>query len=254
MRGKATTRREKSARCTVCRSEYIPRYNLGKRARVCPRKNCKLQYSRRGISLDSNLDRRKFFSEGEFLRFVLASYGTPNPAGVALRLIAATGMRVGEAILLQVKNVHPEKAIPFVEVPTLKRVGHPIRNVHLHDRGMIEELKNWISGKPKETLLFPCTRRLIQLYFSRISKKLEFEKEGAVHVLRHTRASQLIEAGFSWKYIQEQLGWVNLNMASNYIGSDRNQIAECAENLPSVGLDPKPKSEEPHGILPSRGK
>jgi integrase len=248
------------ANCHVCGKDFMARYNFKGRAKVCtspdhickPGKkklrnggikviqcvdNCcraKYRISAAQQAMDNPIDDRKFFTDSEFADAMKESRHIKDPHGVAIRFIGATGCRVGEALLVRVGDLRLDANQAGVKVPTLKRGGRPVRTVHLHDPNFVKELGKWGEGKNANALLFTAARRTLQRNFTRIVDKLSMDKESGIHILRHTRASQLIAAGFDLNYVRMQLGWSSLSMATIYVHVDEAKLEKIGKKLPSI--------------------
>lgn len=240
--GKNGSLYNQEAYCSVCDTKYLARYNMGKRAKVCtpPDHECQLQSTKRpngtiktipcierccrsrdrsassGQMMDQAIDERKLLDPAEFRKFMKEAHKLKDPVGIAIRFIAKTGGRLGEGLLVRVRDLDLHRKIPVVKIPTLKRGNRPLRTVDLQSAEIVKELKAWAKGKPPMDFLFPVPRRTLQRNVTKILKKLKLEKDSCVHLLRHTRATQLLTAGASWTYLRQQMGWSNLEMAKIY--------------------------------------
>jgi integrase len=236
------------AKCYVCGKDYMKRYNVGKRARVCtpPSHKC-----RRGMSgtkklacvdrccrsryaigsqanMGNSLDPRKFLSDEEFKAVVEASYKVPDPNGLAIRFLCVTGCRLSEMLSVMVGDFEwRDGEFSIVRIRTLKRDGHPIREVHLLNSSPItKELRISYAEKLKtEAPLFQVPRRTFQGWIQKILKKIKPNRINLAHIFRHTRASQLVRSGAPLTYVAHQLGWSNLEMIRNYSHTQESEIA-----------------------------
>lgn len=247
------------ANCHVCGDKFMARYNVGDRARVCtaPSHKCKREekilaggkrkviqcvegccrskYSRSASAsaMDNAIDPRKVLSEEEFNGVIKDSKKVDGLLGACIRFIAVTGCRLREAGLVYCRNVSflPGK-FSVVKIPTLKRGGRPVRSVHLWNRHwMVSELKTILKGKSPNDLLFPVAARTLQREVEKILEKRKPDREGLVHIFRHTRASQLVKAGSPLNYVRQQLGWSSLEMAKIYAHTDEEEIAKVLEKI-----------------------
>lgn len=249
------------ADCQVCGREFKARYNVGERAKVCTlpshtctrkevttssgrtkiiscaKKCCRSQYrtSFSAQAMDQAIDNAKLLNQEEFESAIKETYRFRGVSGIALRFIAATGCRLGESILVRSKNLRVPGSICTIKIPTLKRIGRPVRTVDLHDKKLVAELQDWIATlHGRNPLLFSIARRTLQAHFSRILSHLKIKKDSCIHILRHTRASQLVSAGASWNYIRQQMGWTNLEMAKIYTHVTEEERAAVARKLPRM--------------------
>jgi integrase/recombinase XerD len=133
--------------------------------------------------------------------------------GLAVALLLATGMRVGELSSLRVADVDV--------VSGRMRIfgkGSRERTVFVTDKRLIEELRAYISTRrraqteaPDQRLLIDCVGR--QLSSARIRKAIASLARAAgltrhitPHMLRHTAATMLLESGTDIRFVQRLLG------------------------------------------------
>jgi integrase/recombinase XerD len=152
---------------------------------------------------------------------------------VTLRFIAATGCRLGEALLVRMRDVDFRRGnLSVVKIPTLKRGGRPVRSVFLrNDHWMIAELRVIIKDKKSGKALFPVSRRGLQRRLEGILEKFKPDREGLIHIFRHTRASQLVKANVPMNTIRQQLGWSSIELLKIYAHSGEDEIASALEGV-----------------------
>ncbi|MGI0148689.1 MAG: tyrosine-type recombinase/integrase [Thermoplasmata archaeon] len=235
--------------CHVCGGKFMARYNVADRAKVCTtpghkcRKGtkhgkktpcldgcCRSKYYRgaSAAASDSAVDPRYVLAEVEFDGMWKSSRKIADPEGTTLRFIARTGCRLEESRLIFPNAVEWMRGpISIVRIPTIKRSGRPIRQVHLNNKdAYTDELRKWVKQADAKTPLFPVARRTLQRALERILEPIKPDRASLVHILRHTRASQLIAAGANWNYVRQQLGWARLEMAKRYVHTDQETIAQ----------------------------
>jgi integrase len=237
------------ATCRVCNRKFLARYNTGSRAKVCtpPTHKCKIEmkngrkvpcvdkccrskYARGAsqASLDGAIDPRYVLSDEEFKKMWKALESLRDPEGITLRFIAKTGCRLEESRLVRPEDLRwASGAFSVVIVHTIKRAGRPPRQVHLRNADLfVADLRKWVKAAKPNELLFPVARRTLQRALERILDTIKPDRSALVHLLRHTRASQIIAAGGDWNYLRSQLGWASLEMAKRYVHTDSDTIAE----------------------------
>lgn len=192
-------RHQRQVRCWICRAPFVPRMNVGRRARLCTPSNhrcipaeiearsgakkripcqeqcCRSQYLRGRSSrvAERVLDHEaQTFSQAEYREFYRLTYKSGH-AGAVLRFLAETGCRLGEALLVRLSDLRLEDRPPAVLVPTLKRLGRPARRIHLYTADYVHELKRELEERTRarrsqrghggvsvqEQFLFPSTPR-----------------------------------------------------------------------------------------------
>lgn len=254
------------AYCFVCGNEFLARFNVGDRAKVCTdpdhgckkviesfgngktrTKSCKDECCRSQYraaasaqAMDQAIDESKFLLPDEFDKVIKETRKVGDPIGIALRFIAGTGCRLNEALLVRHSFFVLSGPLPKVRIPTLKRKGRPLRSVDLHDAVLVSEIREWIkkvkrsSRKNRDPDVFQMSSRSLQYHFSDILDRLKIKKDSCIHVLRHTRASQLVSAKVSWNYVRQQLGWSSLEMAGRYTHTNHEERMAISKSLPSM--------------------
>lgn len=240
--------------CHVCGRQFLARYNVARRAKTCTPPDhmcrrgieygkkmpcldrcCRSQYYRGAAAsaMDSAVDPRYVLTADEFDRMWKATLKLDDPEGVTLRFIARTGCRLEESRLIFPHAVEwMPGPISIVRIPTIKRSGRPVRQVHLSNQdAYTDELRRWVKRADAEKPLFPVARRTLQRTLERILEPIKPNRASLVHILRHTRASQLIAAGADWNYVRQQLGWARLEMAKRYVHTDQKMIAQVLEKI-----------------------
>lgn len=240
------------ATCYICGRKFKARYNVKGRAKVCtppthvckrklekrPEQRdrvvscvdncCRSQYRRGAASMDSAIDPRKVLSADEFRRSWILMNRLAADERMALRFIASTGCRLGETFLVRRGSISwTQGDYSTVRIPTLKRKGRPIRSVHFRNNSeFARDLRVWCQGVKHGEPLFTIPRRSLQAALEKVLDQVKVDRDGLVHILRHTRASQLAKAGADPNYIRQQLGWSSLEMAKIYTHTDADQISK----------------------------
>ena len=150
-----------------------------------------------------------------------------SPDGLAIRFLAATGLRIGEFSALRVKNLDldgPRVRVfeAYADVKGKLVLGLPKggkkRTLDLVTN-LVEELREHVNGRPAEALVFtsatggPVRRTNWNKRVLHPAAKLaglyvadDGETELTAHDLRHTFASLCASAGISSRYIASWMG------------------------------------------------
>lgn len=193
--------------------------------------------SRRLSLTSSQAERRakiKALTVPELRRFLIAARGGAHYQ--ALRFLAGTGCRPGEALALQWQDLDLDAGHVLIrrsisegrEEPT--KTGHE-RQVDLGP-GLVEELRAWDAatkaraleaGAPRGPWVFsagarPLRLRVLQDAFRAAGKLARIAAWHTPHHLRHTYASQALAAGESIYYVQRQLGHATIAMTVDLYG------------------------------------
>lgn len=150
-----------------------------------------------------------------------------------IKMILYTGIRVGEALGLRVKDLVRENGVYLIRIVGK---GNKERVVMIKEEHIVHHLKAWLSFREcKHDLLF-CNRQqnaLTQAYVSRMveniltSAGIRKEKNGA-HMLRHTFATLLYRRKKDLVLVQEALGHASLNTSRIYTHFDEERLREAA--------------------------
>lgn len=136
-----------------------------------------------------------------------------------LMTIYGAGLRLSEAIGLQVTDVDAERMVLAVR----QAKGHKDRLVPLSPR-LLDQLRSyWKSVRPR-TFLFPGSRPDKPLHPTAIHKVVQrarlvagIRKSASVHTLRHSYATHLLESGTDLRRIQAWLGHSSLTTTAVYL-------------------------------------
>jgi len=135
-------------------------------------------------------------------------------------VLLRTGMRIGELLTTTVNEVLIEERKILIYEAHKNRVG---RVVYLSDDA-IDALKAWLRKRdPRKEYLFYARGRETMCYttartiFHRYLLKAELPHKGyTLHCLRHTFATELLNAGMRLECLQVLLGHTSLQMTRRY--------------------------------------
>jgi integrase len=165
-----------------------------------------------------------FYDFAEFERLVLAAEQLDATAALIVLLGADAGLRCGEMIALQWRDVDLDQRQVCIQrsdwnghvtapkggrlryVPLTTRLANALRN-HRHLRGTNVLCQD--NGHP-------LTRQMVQYRVLRASRRAKLAQDG-VHILRHTFCSHLAMRGAPARAIQELAGHRDLGMTQRYM-------------------------------------
>ena len=133
-----------------------------------------------------------------------------------LALLYSSGLRVSELCALKVKDLELDKRRAWVR----KGKGAKDRLVIL-SKAVCKDLEEHLKGK-SQLYLFPggdrgtLAPRAIQKMIQRTARRAGIQKRVTPHILRHSFATHLLEAGTDIRLIQELLGHSNLQTTQIY--------------------------------------
>jgi len=139
-----------------------------------------------------------------------------------IRLLYVTGLRVSEAASLTWSDIDFEKG----EILVRSGKGGKSRIV-LVDRetlNMLRKFKHDRAGRGESVL--GISVRTIQHIVKKVREKAGIDKKVTPHVLRHSFATSLLEAGADLRTIQELLGHASLSTTQIYTHVTRKHLRE----------------------------
>lgn len=145
---------------------------------------------------------------------------TRLPRHHALLLTAyAAGLRVSEVVALRVRDIDPDRGVIRVE----QGKGGRDRTTLLSPR-LLEVLRRYWQHERPPTWLFPsrdgqghlCSHAATQA-FTKAKQRAQIHKPGGMHLLRHTWATHLLEAGVDLHIVQRLLGHRSIRTTIRYL-------------------------------------
>jgi integrase len=186
------------------------------------------------------------------VRALLAALTEPR-LGTCLRLMYHCGLRVGEAVRIQVRDIHGKETPPRLHVRNGK--GGKDRFVPISP-AMVEELRQWWCAHRNPKFLFPSPGRgwadrtlslsqamgqstapmsvsSVQMAYRLARAASGVNSASTTHSLRHSYATHLLEEGVSLRQISAYLGHESLDTTVIYthltaISEARTQAALAA--------------------------
>ena len=144
-----------------------------------------------------------------------------HPRDLALVMVLLrTGMRIGELLDTRMTDVHLTDQKMDIYEGEKNRLG---RVVYLSDDAL-RALKSWLKiREPDKTFLFYTRKKqtmsysTARIFFEKILQKAELTHKGyTLHALRHTFASELLNAGMRIECLQPLLGHHSLDVTRHY--------------------------------------
>jgi len=158
----------------------------------------------------------------------------PNPKHrLLLATIYAAGLRVSEAVRLEVRNVDRGRMTLRVE----QGKGRKDRVVPL-SRRLLEQLETYWQAHPPRMWLFPNRQgtrgidvTVAQRVFAHAKLRTGISKRGGVHSLRHAFATHLIESGADVPTVQRLLGHRSVSTTMRYFHLSQARLATIRSPL-----------------------
>ena len=150
---------------------------------------------------------------------LLAVIGNPRDRAMIMTLLR-TGMRIGELLNTKVHDLHIKDRRIDIYEGEKNRIG---RVVYLSDDAL-QALKTWVKVKDahkvflfyttyRDTMCYSTARTMFEQY---ITKAGLTHKGYSLHALRHTFASELLNAGMRIECLQPLMGHTSLDVTRRY--------------------------------------
>jgi integrase/recombinase XerD len=194
-----------------------------------------------GLSGKSGTKLPSFLNKEEVKKFInsidMFEFKNPNLAArnrLIIKTILYTGIRVGEAININIKDFVKENDAYIIQV---RGKGNKPRIVMIKTSIIQGDLDTWLSCRQCDDNLFFCNQKghkLTQSYISRLVEKillftgLRKEKNGA-HMLRHTFATLLYQKSKDLILVQESLGHADINTSRIYTHFDTSRLEQTTD-------------------------
>jgi integrase/recombinase XerD len=197
--------------------------------------------TRKVLGRPSELDRIPMPKRGRPLPAVLSreeveglirSAGHPTREALIMLLYSA-GLRVGEVVRLRPEDLQPERGLLLVR----RGKGRKDRFTLLSDRALRTVRRHWKLQLPSPWL-FPgsqpeahITPRTVQKVVQATGRRAGIERKVTPHVLRHSFATHLLEAGTDLRYIQMLLGHASTRTTEIYTHVSQRDLARIRSPL-----------------------
>jgi site-specific recombinase XerD len=141
----------------------------------------------------------------------LTSYGGHSAFRTMVRLMVATGMRVGELCKLKVEDVSPDGAIIRIQGKGARdRVAYVTDANLRQDVCELRQLRDRIRKGTSALFLNRCSAPIrpqsVRSKLRHLARQAGFTRNVTPHMLRHTAATLLIETGVDIRFVQRLLG------------------------------------------------
>ncbi|RXJ82680.1 tyrosine-type recombinase/integrase [Arcobacter sp. F2176] len=183
-----------------------------------------------GTKLPSYMNKEevnKFINAIEEFPFKNPIIGSRNR--LIIKIILYTGIRVGEAISIKIKDINKDGDAYIVQV---RGKGNKPRIVMIKEHIIKNDLLIWLENNCCEENLLFCNqknKKITQAYIGRlveqilISCGIRKEKNGP-HMLRHSFATLLYQNSHDLILVQESLGHADINTSRIYTHFDKNRL------------------------------
>jgi site-specific recombinase XerD len=164
---------------------------------------------------------------------------TKNVKHKALLMTAySAGLRVSELVNLKIKDIDPQRMMIHIH----EGKGGKDRMVQL-SQVLLETLSVYYQQfKPREYLFEgesggPYSPRSAQEVLKKAKQGARIEKKGSIHLLRHSYATHLLEAGTDIRYIQVLLGHGCIKTTLRYTHISKLKLGSIQSPLDRLELE-----------------
>lgn len=160
-----------------------------------------------------------------------------------LRVLYVTGMRVGELVNLQIRDIDFEEETITIKKAKRHKEG---RIVPIPDKTTLQMLREFVKGRDRREPVFKSQKggklstRQVERIVYRYAKQVGIDEDKRhPHVLRHTHAVMAIRSGIDLRTLQLNLGHSSINTTAIYLTIDvedrkeiyqKSKIADILEN------------------------
>jgi integrase/recombinase XerD len=169
----------------------------------------------------------------EEIAALLAAMSQPMFRAIAM-VMYGTGLRVSEACVLQVTDIDAARGVLLVR----HGKGDRERSVMLPERLLLALRAYWRAVRPPGPYLFPADDPRCPVTPDRVRTAIDvavtacgFEKRITPHVLRHSFATHLLEAGTDIRVIQSLLGHASIRSTMRYTRVSNAHLARTKSPL-----------------------
>jgi len=178
-------------------------------------------------------------SREEMARLIEASSSLFQRA--LLMVLYGTGMRRAEVARLKITDVDSQRMVIHV----VDGKGHKDRDLPLSP-ALLETLRAYCRWLKPRTYLFPSrlhrdgeqpiSDKVIWLACTNAAKKAGIPKKSNPHLIRHTWATHLLEAGTDLRTIQLLLGHEDLETTARYLHLSQHHLHQVANPIEELKL------------------
>lgn len=160
--------------------------------------------------------------------------------GLAIRLMAATGMRVGELTAIALADISDDASAIRVSGK-----GNRERTVFVGNKRLRQEVQAYVRERRHSALPTDCflinargerlTPQSMRLRLRKLSHELQISPRATPHRFRHTAATMLLEEGVDIRFVQRLLGHSSISTTEIYTHVSDVRLKAVIEHADTIG-------------------
>jgi len=189
-------------------------------------------------------DIRRLLARAAMEAEVAGSDGGAGHSAVLMHFVVlclfATGLRIGELAGIRLPDLDLDAATIVV-----RGKGNRERKVFLPNRTLLSALRSYLRYRAKalptaDALLVtgdgdPVATQQLRRALIRLAKRAAIDRHVTPHMLRHTAATQLIEAGVDIRFVQKLLGHASIATTQIYTQVSDSSLHETLRRADTLG-------------------
>ena len=192
---------------------------------------------------------RYLTTEEEMMALSLLRQWNQLPVMDAVTVLIDTGMRVGELLGLQVRDVDLKENI----ISIWQNKGDLPRSVPMTDR--VRKIIEARCERSRGLVFFDMHREVLRYYWDRVRSAMDLDDDDQFvpHALRHTCATRLVQAGVSLFVVQKLLGHSTITVTQKYAHLAQSNLREAIDVLQGTVIPAQQRVAESRNIVAERG-
>ncbi len=163
----------------------------------------------------------------------------------AIVVLVDTGMRVGELLAMQVKDIDLRENI----ISIWQNKGDLPRSVPMTQR--VREIIEQRCGRSRGLVFFDLGRETLRYYWDRARSAMDLDEDDQFvpHSLRHTCATRLVQAGVSLFVVQKILGHSSITVTERYSHLSQRDLRSAIDVLQGTCIPNQQPVADPRNIV-----
>lgn len=163
----------------------------------------------------------------------------------AVVVLIDTGMRVGELLAMQVKDIDLKANL----ISIWQNKGDLPRSIPMTQR--VRDIIAKRCDRSRGLVFFDLSRENLRYYWDRARSAMDLDDDDQFvpHALRHTCATRLVQAGVSLFVVQKILGHSNINVTQRYAHLAQSNLQSAIDVLQGIVVPAQQRVADPCNIV-----